>query len=117
MTTVKIQIGNQDFTAEFFDNASAQALLALLPITITMNDLNGNEKYYTLPQRLPTKAQLVRTINSGDLMLYGSDCLVLFYKNFNTPYSYTRLGHIVDPSGLIKALGSGNIEAKFSQVI
>lgn len=117
MTTVKIQIGNQDFTAEFFDNASAQALLALLPITMTMNDLNANEKYATLPQRLPTNAQPVRTINTGDLMLYGSDCLVLFYKNFNTPYSYTRLGHVVDPSGLVRTLGSGNIEVTFSQVI
>lgn len=117
MMTVKIQIGNQAFTTELFANATAQALLALLPLTLTMLELNTNEKYATLPHRLPTNAQPVRTINPGDLLLYGSDCLVLFYKSFNTPYSYSRLGHIVDPSGLVKALGSGNIEVTLSQVI
>lgn len=117
MITIKIQIGSQDFTAELLDNASAQALRTLLPITMTMNDLNENEKYYTLPKRLPTNAQPVRTINTGDLMLYGSDCLVLFYKSFNTPYSYTRLGHVMDASGLVKALGSGNIQVTLSQII
>lgn len=84
---------------------------------MTMNDLNANGKYYNLTKRLPTNAQQVRTINSSDLMLYGSDCLVLFYKNFNTAYSYTRLGHVVDSSGLAKALGSGNSQVMFSPVM
>ena len=59
-----------------------------------MTARNGNEKYGNRPQRRPTTAQQVRTINTGDLMLYGSDCLVLFYERFNTPYSDTRLGRI-----------------------
>lgn len=117
MITGKLQIGNQAFTAEFLDNASAQALLALLPLTITMTELNGNEKYGALPQQLPTNAQPVRTINTGDLLLYGADCLVIFYEGFNTPYSYTKLGRIAEPAGLAKALGSGSVQVKFSLVI
>ena len=71
-----------------------------------MTERNRNEKYGNLPQRLPTNAQQVRTINTGDLMLYGSDCLVRFYERFNTPYSDTRVGRIAASAGLAKARGS-----------
>jgi hypothetical protein len=114
MITVKIQIGSKIFTAKLFDNASSQALLAKMPITMTMSELNENEKYYNLPYKLPANSQQMGSINAGDLMLYGSDCLVLFYKSFNTSYSYTRLGTIEDVSGLVNALGSGSVQVTFS---
>ena len=48
-------------------------------------------------------------------MLYGSDCLVLFYQSFTTIYSYTPLGQLTDPTGLAQALGSGNVEITFAR--
>lgn len=86
----------------------------MLPLTITMTELNQNEKYYNLPNDLPTNSERVGSINSGDLMLYGSNTLVLFYEGLNSGYSYTRLGYIEDASGLADALGSGNVEVTFS---
>jgi hypothetical protein len=78
-----------------------------------MRELNGNEKYFDLPNNLPTNASNPGTIQTGDLMLYGSNTLVLFYKTFSTSYNYTRLARIDNPSGLATALGSGNITVKF----
>jgi hypothetical protein len=86
-------------------------------MTITMTELNRNEKYYQMPNRLPTNARDVRAIKTGDLMLYGSDTLVLFYKSFTTSYSYTRLGYLGDVSGLEDALGGGSVQVVFSLVV
>lgn len=78
-----------------------------------MVELNGNEKYVDLPGSLPTSAAKPGTIQAGDLMLYGSSTLVLFYKTFSTSYSYTKLGRIDDVSGLVTALGTGNVRIAF----
>ena len=78
-----------------------------------MVELNGNEKYVELSSSLPTDAANPGTIQNGDLMLYGSSTLVLFYKTFSTSYSYTRLGRIDDVTGLVAALGAGNISVTF----
>ncbi len=117
MTTITIGVGSKTFTAKLFDNASARALLAMLPMTITMSELNDNEKYYHMPNGLPTNSQYVRNINIGDLMLYGSDSLVIFYKSFTTSYSYTKLGYLEDTSGLADALGKNSVQVTFSLAV
>ena len=58
-------------------------------------------------------AKEYKNINAGDLMLYGSNCLVIFYESFSTSYSYTKIGHIDNPEGLAETLGSGNIKVTF----
>ena len=47
-------------------------------------------------------------------MLYGNNCVVLFYESFSSGYSYTRLGSVDDPAGLAEALGTGSVEVAFS---
>ena len=110
---MRIKIGNSTFTATLYDNATVTAFKFRLPMTVNMIELNGNEKYFDLPQSLPTNASNPGTIQNGDLMLYGSSTLVLFYKTFSTSYSYTRLGRIDDVKGLVAALGTGNVNVSF----
>ena len=74
----------------------------------------GTKKFYFFSEKSPTNSERVGNINTGDLMLYGSDCLVLFYKNFSTSYSYTRLGYVEDANKLAAALGSGSVQVTFS---
>jgi hypothetical protein len=110
---MRIKIGTGTFTATLYDNATATAFKAQLPMTINMRELNGNEKYFDLAASLPTNASNPGTIQNGDLMLYGANTLVLFYKSFSTSYSYTRLGRINDTTGLAAALGSGNVAVTY----
>lgn len=110
---LKITIGSAVFTATLQDNATTTAFKKLLPMTISMTEHAGNEKYYSLPNSLPTNSFNPKTIQNGDLMLYGSQTLVLFYKSFSTSYNYTRLGKIDNTTGLASALGSGNVTVTF----
>jgi len=112
-TPINIIIGSKTFTATLADSETGEAFAALLPLSVTMNELNGNEKYHYLNSSLPTATYQPGTIHAGDLMLYGNNCVVLFYETFNTSYSYTRLGAIDNPSGLAAALGSGNVSVRF----
>lgn len=113
---MKITIGTHVFTATFNESATVTAFKAKLPLTINMTDLNRNEKFFDLAFSLPTNASNPENIQNGDLMLYGSNTLVLFYKTFSTSYRYTKLGSIDNPSGLDVALGAGNVIVSFELI-
>lgn len=110
---IQIIINGKTFTATMENNEAANNFISMLPMTLDMQDLNRNEKYYYLSNSLPTDTFVPDKINEGDLMLYGSDCIVLFYDNFSTSYRYTPLGKIDDPKGLKDIIGTGNIEITF----
>ena len=109
ITRVKLKIGSKTFGATLLNNATVTALNAMLPLTLTMKELNGNEKFAPLPADLTVQATNPGTIQSGELMLYGSNTLVLFYAPLATSYRYTKLGSLNDPSGLAAAVGTGNV--------
>jgi hypothetical protein len=110
---MKIRVGTNTFSATLENSATATALKALLPMTVNMTELNGNEKYFRLGKKLPTNASNPKIIHSGDLMLYGDNTVVLFYKTFSTSYDYTRLGRIKDMTGLAAAVGAGSVTVTF----
>lgn len=110
---ITIRIGDKAFAATLSDNATAAAFKKLLPLSLTMTELNGNEKFARLSVSVPTQAATPPSIQTGDLMMYGSSTLVLFYKSFPTTYSYTNIGRLDDPAGLEAALGSGNVAVTF----
>lgn len=113
-TTMNIKINNKNFTAELYDNETAKAFSDMLPLTLNMSELHGNEKYYYFDKSLPSHPSNVGKINAGDIMLYGNDCIVLFYDSFSTSYSYTKIGHISNISELADAVGSKDVTITFS---
>lgn len=113
LQNLEILVGDTTFTAQMADTEAARQLAECLPLELDMQELNGNEKYSYLSQALSTNASCPDSIHTGDLMLFGSDCLVLFYKDFSTSYSYTPIGKLDNPQGLSAALGRGDVTLTF----
>ncbi len=114
-STMWITIAERRFAISLADNPAARAFAAQLPMTLDMEELNGNEKMFDPPTALPQNPSRPGTIRIGDLMLYGSRTLVLFYMTFDSSYSYTRLGRVDDPAGLAQALGQRGVRVIFSK--
>ena len=109
-------IQGDTFMATMSDNSTAEAFAEMMPLTLNMSDLNANEKYIYIDEKLPTKPVAVRTVQTGDIMLYGTSCIVLFYKDLTTPYEYTKIGHITKTAGLQEAVGAGNVDVMFDVI-
>ncbi|MBE6870039.1 MAG: hypothetical protein E7494_15005 [Ruminococcus albus] len=110
---MKIVAGDKYFSVTLESNDTVTALMEMLPLTLDMSELNGNEKYYYLDTSLSSLPENVDHINEGDIMLYGDSCLVVFYDSFDTSYTYTKIGHIDDTSELADTLGTGSVTVTF----
>ena len=95
---LKITANGQEFFANLYENATTKELVKALPMTITMKELNENE-------------------NAGDIMLYGNDCFVFFYKSFPTSYRYTPIGTVTNPDAFAKAVGAGDVKMTIEGII
>ena len=94
MAKIYANLNNEKLEINLEENSTTSALVKLLPLDITMNDLNKNEKYAYLNESLPTNTYSPKHIEVGDVMLFGDNCLVIFYESFDTSYSYSKIGRI-----------------------
>ncbi len=108
-------VGGRRFAVTLASTEAALAFAARLPMTLDMTDLNGNEKKFDLPKDLPANPSRPGTIRHGDLMLYGTNTVVVFYLTFDSPYAYTRLGRVDDADALAQALGQRSVKVEFSR--
>lgn len=111
---MNVQIGEQTFTATLEDNAAVRELVQLMrqtPISVAMRDYSGFEKVGPLGRSLPADDRQTTTA-PGDIVLYSSDQIVMFYDA--NSWSYTRIGHIDNLTGWADALGDGDITAIFT---
>jgi hypothetical protein len=108
-------VGERRFAITLTDNTAARAFAAQLPLALDMSELNGNEKHADMRAELPANASRPGTIRSGDLMLYGTNTVVVFYETFDSSYPYTRLGRVDDATDLPRALGRRGVRVVFSK--
>ncbi|AYW48298.1 hypothetical protein C7K38_07955 [Tetragenococcus osmophilus] len=115
MDKILLTVNNTTFSASLLDNALADKFMEQLPLTMDMSELNASEKFYSFSESFPVQGERVGKIEKGDLMFFGSDTFVLFYKSFSTPYSYTRLGTLDQPENLQKAVGRKGVTVRIEE--
>lgn len=115
-TKIHIAIDGQSMIAELIDNAATRSLVERLssgPITISMNNYGGFEKVGALPWSLPSEDKYIST-KPGDIMLYTSNNLVIFYGE--NSWDYTPLGILetTDPKVISEFVGTGTKQVTLS---
>ena len=111
MTEIKVIIDNRTYKLNLENNQTVEEFINILPQEYMMNELNGNEKYVYINESLTTNIYQPKKIEKGDVMLYGDNCLVIFYESFETSYRYTKIGHIDN----LPDLGKENIKISFEK--
>lgn len=110
---INLVVNNKTFSATLENNQTVQELIQQFPITLNMSDLHSNEKYNYLDSNFTTNSNTPNMINTGDIKLYGNNCLVVFYKDFKNYYSYTNLGRVDNPNEFVNELGNGSVDIRF----
>lgn len=110
ITEMYITVNGNKLEVTLAENVAVDALVEILKqgdITYTANDYGGFEKVGSLGRTLPADDTWQPT-RAGDVMLYSSNQIVLFYGN--NEWSYTRLGRIngYTSSELRELLCAGN---------
>lgn len=111
LSDIKVIINDKEYILNLESNKTVEEFINLLPKEFNMNELNGNEKYVYMDNSLTTNTYNPKHVENGDVMLYGNNCLVIFYKSFDTNYSYTKIGHIDN----LDELGNESITVKFEK--
>ena len=104
-----LKINDIEVDVIWTDNDSVRALknLAKDGLTINMSKYGGFGQVSSIGSTLPSADTRITT-NPGDIVLYSSNQIVLFYDS-NT-WSYTKLGHInLSKSELTDLLGDEDV--------
>ena len=109
-TQMKVRIGDTPVEVAWESNESVEALkeLAQNGLTIKMSMYGGFEQVGSIGRRLPSQDVQTNT-SSGDIVLYSSSQLVVFYGS--NSWAYTRMGRITDQSaeGMRELLSRGDV--------
>ena len=104
-----------NLTAQLADNASTQALLEMLPLTINMQDHLRQEKTGELPASLP-EAMRQLDFENGTLGLWGADDFVIYYRNGSVPRpGIVVLGRIEGDASILDRDGPITVELDRSE--
>lgn len=105
-----VQTGATRIVYQLNDSAAAQALVAQLPLEVTVEDYAGLEKIFYPPQKLNTSnTPLARHNKLGTLAYYAPWAdVVMFYGNSGSASGLYELGQVVSGQEHLSTL-SGTI--------
>lgn len=114
LPNITLSVNGADFSVNLEDNETAREFADMLKeggLSIEMSDYGGFEKVGSLGREL-TADNVNMTTQTGDIVLYNSSNIVMFYGS-NT-WDYTKIGSVKDADGFKDALGGGDVTALFS---
>ena len=110
---VKITVGNTELIATLENNATTQALIEKMPMTLPMTDLYGREMCYRYgAYALPTDNMRSDGYEIGDIAYWApGGSLVILYDQNGEHFERQHLGHI--DSGVEIFETTGDVDVRF----
>ena len=80
---IRLSIDNKVLTGTLADNKTARDFVSLLPLTLTMNDLFGREKFGHLPRAISEEGKRTHTYAIGDIAYWspGPDVAIYYQQD------------------------------------
>ena len=78
---IRLKVGDTTITAKLKEGPAARDFLSMLPLTLTMNDLYGREKFASLPRPISTDGKHTHTYAVGDIAYWppGPDIAIYYH--------------------------------------
>ena len=90
---IRITVNGKATTATLTQSETARDFISLLPLTLTLNDLLGREKFGHLPRAISTDGKRTHTYEVGDVAYWSSGPDVAIY--------YRQDNEKIPPPGII----------------
>ena len=108
---IRLTVNGKAIAATLLDNATARDFLALLPMTLTLEDYAQTEKISYLPKKLSgADAPSGSDPSVGDITYYAPwGNLAIFYKDFRYSSGLIQLGRIDSGTDVLAVPGPLNV--------
>lgn len=114
-TGMKMYINDKEIPVTWENNPSVSALRSDLQagdIVVSMSMYSNNEQVGPLDKSYPSN-DVQTTTNNGDIVLYRSDQIVLFYGS--NSWAYTRLGKMdLSENEVVNLLSNGDVRIRLT---
>ena len=114
-TGMKMYINDKEIPVTWENNPSVSALRSDLQagdIVVSMSMYSNNEQVGPLDKSYPSN-DVQTTTNNGDIVLYRSDQIVLFYGS--NSWAYTRLGKMdLSENEVVNLLSNGDVSIRLT---
>lgn len=107
---LRITVGGQELTATLDNNATTQALIKKLPLTLPMMDLYGREMCYRFTDELPANEVQTRSFRLGEIIYWPPrHSFVIMYKQDGEQFSMQHVGQIDSRVEIFNQTGNADV--------
>jgi hypothetical protein len=82
---IRLKVEGKELTVTLIDRKTSRDFISLLPLTLTMNDLFGREKFAPLPRALSEEGRRTHTYEVGQVAYWSANRDVAIYYRQDGP--------------------------------
>lgn len=120
LPNLQVTFNDAEYTMVYYPSTTAEYLVNQIPsLSMLMPpsyDMDGLYKYYDMPRPAPANEEEITSVSAGEVLMDGTDRLILYYQDAEITGSYTRVGYFTDTTGLAEALGDGDVQFRVTKV-